>query len=79
MDFLSIIGIALALGAICTSMTLDGGNLLALLQLSAFVIVAGGTFAAVLVQTPLPIFLRGLKMALWVFMPPKDDMPDLLR
>jgi chemotaxis protein MotA len=78
-DFLSIIGVVLALGAICTSMTLDGGNLLALLQLSAFVIVGGGTFAAVLVQTPLPIFLRGLKMALWVFMPPKNDMPDLLR
>jgi chemotaxis protein MotA len=78
-DFLSIIGIALALGAIITSMTLDGGNLLALLQLSALVIVGGGTFAAILLQTPLPIFLRGLKMAIWVFMPPKNDMPELLR
>jgi len=79
LDFLSIIGIALGLGAILTSMTLDGGNLLSLLQLSAFVIVMGGTFAATLLQTPLPIFLRGLKMFLWVFMPPKNDMPDLLR
>ena len=79
MDFLSIVGIALGLGAICTSMTLDGGNLLSLLQLSAFVIVMGGTFAAVLLQTPLPIFLRGLKMAMWVFMPPKNDMPEMLR
>lgn len=79
MDFLSIIGIALGLGSIITSMTLDGGNLFALLQLSAFVIVMGGTFAAVLLQTPLPIFLRGLKMALWVFLPPKNDMNDLLR
>jgi chemotaxis protein MotA len=78
-DFLSIIGIALGLGSIITSMTLDGGTLLALLQLSAFVIVMGGTFAATLLQTPLPIFLRGLKMFMWVFMPPKNDMPDLLR
>jgi len=69
----------MGLGAIITSMTLDGGNLLALLQLSAFVIVGGGTLAAVLLQTPLSIFLRGLKMLMWVFMPPKDDRPDLLR
>jgi chemotaxis protein MotA len=74
-----MIGIALALGSVIASMTLDGGNLLALLQLSAFVIVGGGTFAAVLVQTPLPIFLRGLKMVMWVFMPPKDDRADQLR
>ena len=79
MDFLSIIGIALGLGAIITSMTLDGGNLLALLQLSAFVIVGGGTLAATLLQTPLPIFLRGLKMLMWVFLPPKDDRADQLR
>ena len=79
MDFLSIIGIALGLGAIVTSMTLDGGNLTSLLQVSAFVIVMGGTLAAVLLQTPLSIFLRGLKMLMWVFMPPKNDMPDLLR
>ena len=79
MDFLSIVGLVMGLGAICISMTLDGGNLFALLQLSAAVIVLGGTFAAVLLQTPLAIFLRALKMALWVFLPPKNDMPELLR
>lgn len=79
MDFLSIIGIALGIGAIITSMMLDGGNLLALLQLSAFVIVIGGTTAAVLLQTPLPIFMRALKMLVWVFIPPKNDMPEMMR
>ena len=54
MDFLSIGGIVLALGAIIGSMTLDGGNLMSLLQLSALVIVGGGTLAATLLQTPLP-------------------------
>jgi chemotaxis protein MotA len=78
-DFLSIIGVVLGIGAIVTSMTLDGGNLMALLQLSAFVIVIGGTLAATLLQTPLSVFLRGLKMLIWVFMPPKDDRPDQLR
>ena len=78
-DILSIIGLFLGVGAIITSMMLDGGNPGALLQFSAFVIVGGGTLAAVLLQTPLGIFLRGLKMLMWVFLPPKDDRPDQLR
>jgi chemotaxis protein MotA len=77
-DFLSIIGLVMGLGAIIVSMTLDGGNVFALLQLSAFVIVGGGTMAAVFVQTPLSIFLRGLKMVVWVFFPPKDRREEWL-
>ena len=79
MDILSIIGLFLGVGAIVTSMLLDGGKVLALIQLSAFVIVFGGSLAAVLVQTPLPVFLKSLKMLLWVVIPPKDDRPDQLR
>jgi chemotaxis protein MotA len=78
-DFLSVIGLVMGVGAIITSMTLDGGNIGSLLQFSAFVIVGGGTIAAVLVQTPLSIFLRGVKMLLWIFLPPKDDRADQLR
>jgi chemotaxis protein MotA len=78
-DILSTIGLVLGVAAIITSMLLDGGNPGALLQFSAFVIVFGGTLAAVLVQTPLGIFLRGLKMGLWIFFPPKDDRADQLR
>jgi chemotaxis protein MotA len=78
-DFLSIIGLVMGVGAIITSMTLDGGNVGALLQFSAFVIVGGGTLAAVLVQLPLSIFLRGLKMLVWIILPPKDDRADQLR
>lgn len=79
MDILSTIGLFMGVGAIVTSMVLDGGNPGSLLQFSAFVIVCGGTLAAVLVQTPLGIFLRGLKMLMWIFLPPKDDRPDQLR
>jgi chemotaxis protein MotA len=69
----------LGIGAIIASMLLDGGNVFALLQLSAFVIVFGGSLAAVLLQTPLPIFLRGLKMLMWIIFPPKDDRAETLR
>jgi chemotaxis protein MotA len=78
-DFLSIGGLVLGVGSIIASMTLDGGNVFALLQFSAFVIVGGGTLAAVLVQTSLSIFLRGLKMLAWVFKPPPDDRLEQLR
>jgi chemotaxis protein MotA len=67
------------LAAIIISMTLDGGNLMSLLQLSALVIVAGGTLGAILLQTPMSVFLRSLRMLVWVFFPPHDDREDYLR
>ncbi|HXP30012.1 MAG TPA: flagellar motor protein [Stellaceae bacterium] len=78
MDILSIIGVVMGVACVLISMALDGGNLGSLLQLPAFVIVGGGTIGAVLLQTPLKIFLRGLKMLLWVFLPPRDDSPELV-
>lgn len=71
MDILSIAGIALAIIAILGGNALEGGHLHSLMQLTAFLIVFGGTTGAVLIQTPLSIFMRSLKMALWVIMPPK--------
>ena len=71
MDFLTIIGAVLAISAIIGGNMLEGGHLDSLLQLTAFVIVFGGTFGAIMVQTPLTIFLRSLKMILWTVLPPK--------
>jgi len=79
MDALSLIGLAMGLGAIVLTMTVDGGNLGSLLQLSALIIVGGGTVGAVLLQTPLAVFLRGCRMLLWVFFPPKDDREELIK
>lgn len=71
MDLLSIIGVVVALGAILGGNILEGGHTGGLMQLTAFVIVFGGTVGAVLIQSPLSVFLRSLKMVSWVFMPPK--------
>lgn len=79
MDLLSLIGLAIGFGAIVLTMTVDGGNLGSLLQLSAVIIVVGGTVGAVLLQTPAVIFFRGCKMLVWVFFPPKDDRQELAR
>ncbi len=71
MDILSIIGIAMAFGAILGGNYLEGGHLSSLLQLTAFLIVGGGTIGAIMIQNPLQTFMKALKMAGWVFFPPK--------
>jgi chemotaxis protein MotA len=71
MDFLTIVGAVLALGAILGGNMLEGGHIGSLLQMTAGVIVLGGTFGAIMVQTPLPVFLRSLKMIIWTIFPPK--------
>ncbi|MCC6207667.1 MAG: flagellar motor protein [Gammaproteobacteria bacterium] len=71
MDILSIAGIALAFIAILGGNALEGGHLSSLMQLTAFIIVFGGTLGAVLIQTPLNIFMRSLKTVMWVIFPPK--------
>lgn len=71
MDILSLVGLVVAFGAILGGNALEGGHLSGLMQLTAFVIVFGGTLGAVLLQTPMPIFMRCLKMTVWVFFPPK--------
>ena len=71
MDFLTIVGALLAVGAILGGNMLEGGHIGSLLQLTAGVIVLGGTIGAIMVQTPLPVFLRSLKMVIWTIFPPK--------
>ncbi len=71
MDILSLIGILLALVAILGGNVLEGGHMSSLVQLTAFVIVAGGTLGAVMVQTPIHTFVRAIKISVWVFFPVK--------
>ena len=71
MDILSILGLLVGFGAIIGGNLLEGGHTDSLMQLTAFVIVAGGTIGAVMVQSPLRVFMRGLKMLIWVILPPK--------
>lgn len=70
MDILTIIGIVLALGAIVGGNIMEGGHTSSLLQLTAFLIVMGGTVGAIMVQTPMPIFMHSLKIVKWILLPP---------
>jgi chemotaxis protein MotA len=78
-DFLSLGGIILAFASVLLCMVIDGGSLMSLVQESAALIVFGGTIGAVLLQTPFATFMLGVKMAVWVFIPPKDDREEQLK
>ncbi len=71
MDILTLTGILLALFAILGGNVLEGGHMSSLIQLTAFVIVAGGTLGAVMVQTPIRTFVRAMRISSWVIFPVK--------
>ncbi|HXZ58797.1 MAG TPA: flagellar motor protein [Steroidobacteraceae bacterium] len=73
MDFLSILGLALALCAVLVGAVLKGAGIMALVSAAAFMIVVVGTIAAILVQTPLPVMRRALAIFSWVMRPPARD------
>lgn len=77
MDMNSVSGILLAFVAIIGGQILEGGHIGSLLQVAAFLIVMGGTVGAVLLQSPVKIFINGIKMSKWVFFPP-DYSPQTL-
>ncbi|NTV95345.1 MAG: flagellar motor protein [Thiobacillus sp.] len=78
MDIISIAGLLLGLGAILVGQFLEGGHMGSLLQLTAFMIVIGGTMGAVMLQSSLRVFLDGLAMAKWIFVPPAYQPQDTL-
>lgn len=58
MDIATILGMVLALGAILGGQILEGGHVGSILQLTAFIIVIGGTVGAICVQSPLPVIIK---------------------
>ena len=77
MDLNSVFGILLAFAAIIGGQFLEGGHLNSLMQVAALLIVMGGTVGAVLLQSPMKIFVNGVQMGAWVFFPP-DQSPQVL-
>ena len=78
MDILTIIGIIVGLVAIIGGNILEGGHTDSLMIFTAFFIVFGGTLGAVMVQTPMPIFLRSIKRVAWMFKPPVIDSQGMI-
>ena len=73
MDIATIIGIVLALGSILGGQVLEGGHPGSIIQLTAFVIVMGGTLGAICVQNPLSVVLKGVSLLKLGITDPKHD------
>ena len=58
MDIATILGLVLALGSIIGGQILEGGHIGSIMQLTAFIIVIGGTFGAICVQNPLSVVMK---------------------
>jgi chemotaxis protein MotA len=71
-DWASLIGLILVVGGIVLGQAIEGGSLSSLLQPAAFVIVVIGTIGAVLLQSRMPTFIRGVNMLKWVVSMPQD-------
>ncbi|QHQ53304.1 flagellar motor protein [Aeromonas media] len=67
-------GLVLALAAVAVAQWWHGGSLLTLLDGPAFVIVVGGTWGAVILQTPRKYMLAALAQARWMLFPPQRDL-----
>ncbi len=78
MDKISVIGLLLGVAAIVGGQVLEGGHVASLTQPTALVIVIGGTLAAVMLQSPAAVFLRGMRMARWVWYPPLENPRQLI-
>ena len=79
MDILSVIGIVVALGSILLGQMLEGGHISSIIQGTAFLIVIGGTTGATMLQFPLKVFMKSLKMLPWVVLPPKGDPQESIK
>ena len=78
MDIVSILGIVISLTAILGGQLLEGGHVSSLLQITAFIIVIGGTIGAVMLQSSVKVFFLGMKMSKWVFKPPVREPESLI-
>lgn len=79
LDFNSVFGLLLAFTAVVGGQILEGGHAGSLVQTAAFLIVIGGTIGAVLLQSPIKVFIRGVKMASWIFFPPTHSPQAVIK
>lgn len=67
MDIATILGIVLAIGSIVGGQALEGGHISSIMQLTAFIIVMGGTIGACCVQNTLPVVIKAFRSLGLVF------------
>lgn len=77
-DIMTILGLLCGVGAIVGGNILEGGHTESLMIFTAFVIVFGGTLGAVMIQTPLNVFLQSMRKIEWMIRPPEIDSEAMI-
>lgn len=77
-DLATLIGIVVALGAILGGLVLEGGKLADVAQLTAALIVLGGTLGAVMVSTPPNVLKGAIKRLVGIIKDPTPPVSELL-
>ncbi len=75
-DPATVLGVLLALGGIVGGLILEKGKIQDILQGTAAMIVLGGTLGAVLVTTPMPVFVRAVKALQGIFSAPVHSVSE---
>lgn len=78
-DFLTILGLVIGISAILVGQQLEGGAISTLINGPAALIVIGGTLGAVMLQSPMMVFLRAIKMLWWMLITPQFDNEGTIR
>jgi len=78
MDPLSLVGLVIGVGAILAGQFIEGGHIGSLINVSAMLIVLGGTLVAAMVQARLEAFLRAVRLLAWVVRPPAPAVMDAI-
>ncbi len=76
MDFLSLLGMMIALLAVFGGNFIEGGSFSSLINMSALMIVMGGTFGAAILQTPRHQLLPALRMLRLAFIDSRIDFSE---
>src|SRR5271166_958711 len=77
-DFATLGGLLLAAGGILGGLMLEGGKLTDIAQVTALMIVLGGTIGAVMVTTPLGTLIRAAKYLGNVFFEEEEDPLEVI-
>jgi chemotaxis protein MotA len=78
MDLATIVGLALCFGGFLGGFLKEGGNLGSLVQISAMMIVFGGTFGAGMVCAPLGDSIGLIKITMKAFMRPNYNLGPII-
>ncbi len=78
-DFLTISGLLIGVSAILVGQQLEGGEISTLINGPAALIVIGGTVGAVMLQSPITVFIRAIKMLWWTISTPQFDSEAVIQ